>query len=178
MCTLVAQDFFPAYPDTIQKIEEQPIRCLLRIVSAAVAVVPTLPEPRLEDNLAKVLRFIDQAKKERCCLVVLPEHVMLPFEASDKPTKPELGTAFETIRRRARSARLCVAFSDGYRRAEGGAYETHGIVYTADGAQAVRYRKHLGAPRPFVVDGVSCNLSVFSDRGCLEPSDLPCITLG
>lgn len=146
--------------------------------SLKVAVVQTLVEPRLEDNLTKVLGFIDQAKKERCRLVVLPEHVLLPFQAPEKPTKAELDAAFGEIRRRAKSANLCVVFSDGYRRTEGGAYQTHGIVYTADGAQAVMYRKNLDVPRPFVVDGVPCNLSVCSDRGYLEHSDLPCLALG
>lgn len=143
-----------------------------------VAIFQTRIEPRLEDNLAKVLGFLDRAKKEGCQLVILPEHGLLPFEAPDKPTKAELDAVFETIRRRARSAELSVAFSDGYRQTEGGAYQTYGIVYTEDGAQAVFYRKNLDTPRPFVVDGVLCNLSVCSDRGYLEHSDLPCITLG
>jgi predicted amidohydrolase len=143
-----------------------------------VAVVQTIIEPRLEDNLTKVLGFIDRARKERCRLVVLPEHGLLPFEAPNKPTKAELDAVFETIRLRARSAGLCVVFSDGYRRTEGGAYQTYGIVYTEDGTQAVFYRKNLDVPRPFIVDGVSCNLSVCSDRGYLEHSDLPCLTLG
>jgi predicted amidohydrolase len=143
-----------------------------------VAVVQTLVEPRLEDNLAKVLGFIDRAKKERCRLVVLPEHVLLPFEAPEKPTKAELDAAFGEIQRRAKSGRLCVVLSDGYRRTEGGAYETHGVVYTADGTQAVLYRKNLDVPTPFVVDGVLCNLSVCSDRGYLEHSDLTCLVLG
>jgi predicted amidohydrolase len=146
--------------------------------SLKVAVVQTVVEPRLEDNLAKVLRFIDQAKAQGCRLVVLPEHVLLPFEAPEKPTKAELDAAFEEIRHRAESARLCVAFSDGYPRTEGGAYETHGIVYAEDGTRPVLYRKNLDVPRPFVVDGVTCNLSVCSDRGYLEHSDLPCLTMG
>jgi len=143
-----------------------------------VAVVQTIIEPRLEDNLAKVLGFIDKAKKEGCRLVIFPEHGLLPFEAPNKPTKATLDAVFETIRLRARSAGLCVVFSDGYRRTEGGAYQTYGIVYTEGGARAVFYRKNLDAPRPFIVDGVSCNLSVCSDRGYLEHSDLPCLTLG
>ncbi|MBC8872279.1 MAG: hypothetical protein H8E44_22845 [Planctomycetes bacterium] len=146
--------------------------------SLKVAVVQTFIEPRLEDNLAKVLRFIDRAKTEQCRLVILPEHVLLPFEAPDKPTKAELDAAFEQIRRRAQSTKLCVVFSDGYRRKEGGAYQTHGIVYSEDGTHSVLYRKNLDVPRPFVVDGVSCNLSVCSDRGYLEHSDLPCLALG
>jgi predicted amidohydrolase len=143
-----------------------------------VAVVQTIIEPCLKENLKKVLGFIDQAKKEQCRLVILPENTLLPFEKTDKPTKAELDSAFEAIRQRALSSGLCVVFSDGYRRTEGGAYQTYGVVYTADGRQAVFYRKNLDAPQPFVVDGVLCNLSVCSDRGYLEHSDLPCITLG
>lgn len=146
--------------------------------SLKVGVVQTLIEPRLEDNLAKVLGFIDQAERRHCRLVVLPEHALLLFEAPEKPTKAELDSAFEEIRRRARSAGLCVAFADGYRRTEGGTYQTHGIVYSEDGTRTVLYRKNLDVPRPFIVDGVSCNLSVCSDRGYLEHSDLPCVTLG
>ena len=143
-----------------------------------VAVVQTRIEPRLEENLKKVLGFIDRAKKEQCRLVVLPEHTLLPFEEPDKPTKAELDATFEAIRQRALLAGLCAVFSDGYRKTEGGTYQTYGVVYTADGKQAVFYRKNLDAPLPFVVDGVLCNLSVCSDRGYLEHSDLPCVTLG
>jgi predicted amidohydrolase len=143
-----------------------------------VAVVQTIIEPRLQQNLKKVLGFIDRAKKEQCRLVVLPEHTLLPFEEPVKPTKSELDAAFEAIRQRALSAGLCVVFSDGYRKTEGGAYQTYGIVYTAEGGQAVFYRKNLDVSLPFVVGGVLCNLSVCSDRGYLEHSDLPCVSLG
>lgn len=143
-----------------------------------VAVVQTKIEPQLEENLAKILGFIDKAKKEQCRLVVLPENTLLPFEEPEKPAKAELDAAFEAIRQRALSAGLCVVFSDGYRKTEGAAYQTYGVVYTSNGKRPVFYRKNLDAPRPFVIDGVVCNLSVCSDRGYLEHSDLPCIALG
>jgi len=143
-----------------------------------IAVVQTTIEPRLEDNLAKALGFIDRAGRAGCRIVVLSEHSLLPFEATNKPTKIQLNAAFDKIRRKARSEGLCVVFSDGYRETEGAAYQTYGIVYTADGTQAVFYRKNLDVPRPFVVDGVTCSPSVCSDRGYLEHSDLPCIALG
>jgi len=143
-----------------------------------VAVVQTMIEPHLEDNLAKALRFIERAGQAGGRIVVLPEHSLLPFETPDKPTKAQLDAAFEKIRRQAQSAGLCVVLSDGYRRTEGGPYQTYGIVYSSDGTRAIFYRKNLDVPRPFVVDGVVCGLSVCSDRGYLEHSDLSCIALG
>ncbi len=49
------------------------------------------------------------------------------------------------------------------------------MVFDPNGKRLVFYEKNMEVPRRLFVDGVPCNLSVCSDRGYLEHSDLPCL---
>lgn len=151
---------------------------IARSKTIKVAVVQPVVETSWQNNLAKMLQFIDRAQDHKCNLVVFPEHCLVPWDAPDKPVKSELDDAFERIRQHAQAAKLCLVFSNGFRQTTGADCKTYGIVYTEEGARAVMYRENLETPQPFLVRGVPCNLSVCSDRGYLELSDLPCVALG
>lgn len=141
-----------------------------------VAVVQTVIENTLEQNQAKLLRFVDRAKDKRCRLVIFPECSLYWHDiAVDEPARADLDAAIALMGRRAQETGLYVVFGTSYRLSEGGKWEIRGVVFDPNGARPVFYEKNLEVPRRFVMDGVPCNLSICSDRGYLEHSDLPCL---
>lgn len=144
-----------------------------------VGVVQTVIEDTLEKNRAKLVRFVDRAKRKGCQLVIFPEGALYWDDiAVDHPTKADLDAAIEQIGQRARRAGLYVIFGVSYKFRDGGKYYNHGVVYDPDGNRRLFYRKNMDVPQRFFVDGVPCNLSICSDRWYLELSDLPCLVQG
>jgi len=151
----------------IPKLHAKPIR---------LGVVQTVIENRLDRNLAKILQFIDGAANRGCQLVIFPEDGLFwPDIAVHKPTRAGLDDAIEQIRRRARRRGMYVIFGTAYKLSEEGKYDNRGVVFDPDGKRPVFYRKNREVPRRFNVHGAPCNLSICSDRGYLEHSDLPCL---
>jgi predicted amidohydrolase len=144
-----------------------------------VGVVQTVIENKLDENRAKLTGFIDQAKQRGCRLVIFPEGALYWSDiSSDNPTKAELDAAIAAIGRHARSAGVYTIFGVSYKLTDDGRYHNRGVAFDPNGRRLLFCRKNMDVPRRFFVDGVPCNLSICSDRGYLEHSDLPCIAQG
>jgi predicted amidohydrolase len=150
-----------------------------RAKKLTVGVVQTVIEDTLQKNRVKLTHFIDQAKERGCRLVIFPEASLYWSDiATDHPSKADLDAAIAEIGRRARLTSLYVIFGSGYKLTDDGKYNNWGVVFDPSGERLVFYRKNMEVPRRFFVDGVPCNLSICSDRGYLEHSDLPCLVQG
>lgn len=144
-----------------------------------VAVVQSVIENNLDQNRDKILNFIPQAKAEGCEVVIFPESSLYWSEISvDAPKKADIDAAIHQIGQKARSEGIYVIFGSQNKYTDDGAYHNLGIVYDADGKCLVSYVKNHEVPQAFLVNGVPFNLSVCSDRGYLEHSDLPCLAQG
>ncbi len=144
-----------------------------------VAVVQTVIENTLEQNLTKHLRFTEEAAAKGCQLVIFPENSLYwPDISVDKPTRNDLDAAMAQIGEKARSKKIYVIFGTAYRKNETASYNNRGVVYDPNGSRLVFYDKNYEVPERFFVCGIPCNLSVCSDRGYLEHSDLPCLVQG
>ena len=81
-----------------------------------VAVVQTVVENRLEENLAKIERFIDEANEHGCRLAVFPENALYWADSSiDNATKADIDKAVERIRKHADRADTCVVFGTSHK---------------------------------------------------------------
>ena len=144
-----------------------------------VGVVQTVVENRLEKNLAKIERFIDEAKERGCRLVVFPENALYWADSSiDNATKADIDKAVEKIRNHADRADLCVVFGTSHKPSDGAKWRNKGFVFGADGKMLISCWKTRDVPQSFDVNGVACNIVVCSDRTFLEYSDLPCLVQG
>ena len=144
-----------------------------------VGVVQTVIENTLNQNRDKLLDFIGDAKKSGCRLVIFPESALYWSEiAVDNPTRADIDAAIARIGKKARSENVYVVFCTQYKRTNTGSYHNIGIVYDPQGNRLISYEKNTEVPQRFYVDGVPCNLSICSDRGYLEHSDLPCLVQG
>ncbi len=147
--------------------------------SIKIGVVQTVIEDSLQKNCNKLLNFIDRAKTERCQIVIFPEEALYwPEIAVDSPVRADFDRAIAQIGRRADSDNIYVAFGTGYRQTDTGPYQNKGIVYDPNGQRLLYYEKNAEVPQRFFVHGVPFNLSICSDRGYLEHSDLPCLVQG
>ena len=144
-----------------------------------VGVVQTVIADTLDKNRVKLIRLIDEAKAAGCELVIFPEGALYWADiAGDKPTKADLDAAIEQIGKRSRRAGVYVVFGTSYKLTDGGKYHNQGVVYDPNGKRLVFYWKNKDVPQRFFVHGVPCNLSICSDRGYLEHSDLACLVQG
>ncbi|MHC4398482.1 MAG: carbon-nitrogen hydrolase family protein [Planctomycetota bacterium] len=150
-----------------------------RAKKLTVGVVQTVIENRLDANRAKLLRFLDEAKARGCQLVVFPEGALWWADvAVDNPTRADLDAAIAELGDAARRAGVYVVFGVSYKRTDRGNYRNWGAVFDPRGRRLVFYQKNMEVPERFFVHGVPCNLSICSDRGYLEHSDLPCLVQG
>jgi predicted amidohydrolase len=139
-----------------------------------VAVAQTVIENTLEQNRAKLIRVIGEAKTRGCHLVVFPECALYwPQIAADNPTKDEIDAAIKQIAEKARSEKIYVIFGAGYRLKKAGSFNNKGVVYGPNGGRLVFYEKNYELPQRFDIYGIPSNLVICSDRGYLEHSDLP-----
>jgi len=90
-----------------------------------VGVVQTVIENTLEKNRTKLIGFIDRAKSRRCQLVIFPENALYWADiAIDNPTKTDIDTAIEQIKRHADMADLYVVFGTSHKPANNAKYHT------------------------------------------------------
>jgi predicted amidohydrolase len=144
-----------------------------------VGVVQMVIEPALAQNRTKILRFLGEARRQHCDLVVFPELALFwPEISNEKPTKADLDDALKEIGEAAGKAGLYVLLGTSYRATANGHYQNRGVLFGPDGKRLIFYEKNLEVPRFFQVRGVPCNVSICSDRGYLEHSDLPCLMQG
>jgi len=144
-----------------------------------VAVVQTVVENRLVDNLAKIERFIDKAKEHGCQLTVFPENALYWADSSiDNATKGDIDRAVERIRNHADRADICVVFGTSHKPSDDAEWRNKGFVFDSDGKTLISCWKTRDVPQSFEVNGVVCNLVICSDRTFLEYSDLPSIVQG
>jgi predicted amidohydrolase len=144
-----------------------------------VGVVQTVIENTLDQNRAKLIRFIGEAKARRCHLVIFPECALYwPEIAVDNPTRDEIDAAIMQIAEKARSEKIYVIFGTGNRLKKTGSYNNKGVVYDPNGRRLVFYEKNYEVPQRFDICGVPSNLVICSDRGYLEHSDLPSLVQG
>lgn len=141
-----------------------------------VGVVQTEIENSLSSNRDKIIGFIERAKTEGCQFVIFPEGALYWSDiAVEKPTRAELDAAIEQIGAKARSEKIYVLFGVGYRTSDSAAYINKAVVYDPQGNRLLFYSKNIEVPNRFRVRGVPVNVSICSDRGYLEHSDLPCL---
>ncbi|MFC1635931.1 carbon-nitrogen hydrolase family protein [Planctomycetota bacterium] len=144
--------------------------------SIKVGIVQTVIEDSLEKNCNKLLNFIDRAKVEGCQIVIFPEGALYWSDvAVENPTRADLDRAIARIGRKADSKDIYVVFGVGYRMTNTGPYLNRGVVYDPNGQRLLFYKKNTEVPQRFYVHGIPFNLSICSDRGYLEHSDLPCL---
>lgn len=166
-----------------------PNRCLIIILlvinltndvvfskSIKVGVAQTVIEDSLQKNCNKLLGFIDQAKTEKCQIVIFPEEALYwPEIAVDNPSRADFDKAITQISRKAELDNIYVAFGTGYKMTDTGPYQNKAIVYDPNGQRILYYEKNAEVPHRFYINGIPVNLSICSDRGYLEHSDLPCL---
>ncbi len=141
-----------------------------------VGLAQTVIDDTLNENLGKMLRFIDEAAARRCDLVIFPESALYQADiAADDATKADIDAAIEQIAVRADRSDLCVVFGTSHKPADGAMYRNRGYVIGPDGKVLISCWKTSDVPEPFEVRGVVCNLVICSDRTFLEYSDLPCL---
>lgn len=144
--------------------------------SIKVGVVQTVIEDSLEKNCNKLLSFIDRARAEECQIVIFPEGALYWSEiAADSPTRTDLDRAIAKLGRKADSDNIYVVFGTGYKMTDTGSYINRAVIYDPNGRRLMFYKKNAEVPQRFYVHGVPFNLSICSDRGYLEHSDLPCL---
>ncbi len=147
--------------------------------SIKVGVAQTVIEDSLEKNCTKILSFIERAKALGCQIVIFPEGALYWSDvAVHSPARADLDRAIEKIGRKAGSEDIYVIFGVGYRTTDTGPYLNRGVVYDPNGQRLLFYEKNAEVPQRFFVCGVPFNLSICSDRGYLEHSDLPCLVQG
>ena len=94
-----------------------------------VAVVQTVVENALEKNLAKIERFIDDAKEHGCRLAVFPENALYWADSSiDNATKADIDRAVERIRDHADRVDLCVVFGTSHKPSDSAKWRNKGLV--------------------------------------------------
>ncbi len=141
-----------------------------------VGVAQTVIEKTLDENLAKVVRFIDEAKDRGCQLVILPENALYWADAStDNATKAEIDAAIEHIAKRADRTDLFVVFGTSHKSADGAKYRNRGFVFDPEGKMLTSCWKTRDVTESFDVHGIRCNMVICSDRTYIEYSDLPCL---
>jgi predicted amidohydrolase len=144
--------------------------------SIKIGVAQTVIEDSLEKNCTKLLNFIDQAKAKECKIVIFPEEALYwPEIAKDNPIRADFDRALAQISGKADSDNIYVAFGTGYKTGDTGAYQNKAVIYDPNGQKILCYEKNTEVLQRFYVNGVTFNLSICSDRGYLEHSDLPCL---
>lgn len=141
-----------------------------------VGVAQTVIEDSLEKNCDKLLSFIDRAKAKGCRIVIFPEGALYWSDvAVHSPTRADLDHAIARLGRKADSEDIYIVFGVGYRTNDTAPYLNRGVVYDPNGQRLLFYKKNAEVPQRFYVCGIPFNLSICSDRGYLEHSDLPCL---
>ncbi len=141
-----------------------------------VGLAQTVIDDTLAANRDKIIKFLGRAKSEGCQLVIFPEGALYWADvAKHKPSKAQVDAAMARIGQAADSQDMYVIFGVGYRLTDTGQYVNWGAVYDPDGRRILFYRKNAQVPQRFYVHDIPVNLSICSDRGYLEHSDLPCL---
>ena len=144
-----------------------------------VGVVQTVIEDSLQKNCTKLLSFIGQAKAEGCQIVIFPEGALYWSDvAVERPSRTDLDRAIARVGRKADAEDVYVVFGVGYKTTDPGPYLNRGVVFDPGGERLLFYKKNAEVPQRFDVYGIPFNLSICSDRGYLEHSDLPCLVQG
>jgi predicted amidohydrolase len=165
------RNYFPALALLLAFITPRACAEVLKI-----GVVQTEIENSLSRNRDKLIGFIEQAKTEGCQFVIFPEGALYWSDiAVDKPTRAELDAALEQIGAKARSEKIYVLFGVGYKTTDSAPYLNKAVVYDPEGNRLLFYSKNMEVPNRFYVRGIPVNVSICSDRGYLEHSDLPCL---
>jgi predicted amidohydrolase len=144
-----------------------------------VGIAQTVIEPTLPKNCEKLCSFIDHAGSMGCQVVIFPEGALYWSDiATYKPTKAQLDSAIAQIGQRADAENVYAIFGVGYKETNAEPYTNRGIVFDPDGRRVLFYKKNAEVPQSFGAHGIQFNLSICSDRGYLEHSDLPCLVQG
>jgi predicted amidohydrolase len=144
-----------------------------------IGIAQTVIEPTLQKNCEKLCSFIDHAGSMGCQVVIFPEGALYWSDiATHKPTKAQLDSAIAQIGQRADAENVYAIFGVGYRETNAEPYTNRGIVFDPDGHRVLFYKKNAEVPQSFGAHGIQFNLSICSDRGYLEHSDLPCLVQG
>jgi predicted amidohydrolase len=146
-----------------------------------VGVVQTTHENTLAKNLEKMTRFIREAKRKGCDLVVFDENALYESVYTpvvDSPSQADLDAAMARVGEVAGEEGVHVLFGMSYSASGSTKWRNRAVLFDDRGERMLSYRKNSEVPRRFEVRGVPCGVSICSDRNYLEHSDLPCIVQG
>ena len=132
-------------------------------------------EKSFASNCDKLLRFIAEAKRRKCRVVVFPEGALA--QEKDAATK-NAADAIERIREAARTAKIYVVFGGKTSEAADGKPLNWLKVVSPDGSEVFHYDKlydHHDAPVPgiFHIDGIPCGAIICADRWLRGVEELP-----
>jgi len=142
----------------------------LRVAVAQIGIVAGS-----QDNLQKILRYINKAADEKCRVVVFPEGALRELKAPDHPNTL---AALDTVSQAAARRQIYVilgAFSAAEPPRRGFNWM---VVYNPDGCEIFRYtklydRQESELPRVFYIDGIPCSAIICADRWLRAVEDLP-----
>jgi predicted amidohydrolase len=122
-----------------------------------------------EQNLARILRGIDQASEAKTRVAVFPETALSGFtdEAVARLDPPRIAEAMEQVASRARDRRIYVIYGCATPSKQKRPFNT-AIVVGPDGKELTRYHKMVPEKRfepgdrlaLFKIDGVPCTLII------------------
>jgi len=142
----------------------------LRVAIAQIGVVR-----RADDNLAKVLQYIEKAASEKCRLVVFPEGALRDLAA---PDDPETVAKLQAISQAAARHKIYVmlgVFSHPPSDRRGSNWM---VVFDPTGSEVFRYtklydRRDGRPPGVFLIDGIPCSAIICADRWLRTVEELP-----
>jgi len=144
--------------------------------SVRIAVVQAKIENTLENNLDKIITFIEKANMEDCDLVIFPEALLYySAVAIENSSNEDIDLAIEMVRQKAISESIYIVLCTEYKDPDTDTYYNRGFVFDPDGRKLIDYHKYLYVPPRFFVKGVPMNLILCADRWQLELSDLPAL---
>ncbi len=147
-----------------------PPAAFLRVAIAQIGIVS-----RSQDNLQKILHYIDRAADEKCRVVVFPEGALRELKAPDDPdTLAALSSVSQAAARRQIYVMLSV-FSVPEASRPGFNWM---VVVDPNGREIFHYTKlydrhESDLPRVFYIDGIPCSAIICADRWLRAVEDLP-----
>jgi predicted amidohydrolase len=144
-----------------------------------IAVAQTEIETTLKENLAKILRLMEEAGTRGCQFAIFPENALYwPEISTDNATRAEIDAAIKCIAETADKFDLYIIFGTAHKKADNAEFRNAVYLLGPDGSTLISYWKTKDVPQSFDVHGVRCNMVLCSDRTFLEYSDLPCLMQG